>query len=744
MTDWLSKYTHISKVNYHDDRVEVCIHDYGQLHTFIQDFTKDYKLKSVYDYLKSEFDPTEQYRIKTTQGDTVILYLEDTPLLHAYKSAYQVLVHETLPIKGVLFFDWLVQHTTPLKSYTNKVILKGDRQFNQSIQLQSVRDLYEVMDVLPLTLQGSHIKVKQTNEVERYINQHHWRVGDRYYIKGKGAYYLPFTVEIEDDEFMRWLKGMVMTPGRLLEFYIRGNELDIDIKGKNDFMWFIGRVTQDLGTQDLLRQVITQFRVGRTYTFKHLQYTIHIKHAWVDHNIHYAESVYTLVTHYDFRVATHKSHLVMIYYQILEDSQYNPHTQGITLKGYLYAELGVSQELLVGKLQELGVDTYATKWDDVGDVLPITFTVGGIRINSPYKRIYNNQFKRGYYPSYYLRPIYQTPLKESYLNPYILNEGRPNQLSASVELLQLNDLEGQSKAIEGIIDQLELDFLVSDIDIKGTQPKDMSKLPLIERVKNLPHVRDVGYTEDSSRLEVHLMQTGGVITITLNQFTQDREVLYAIIKQVAQPITDPQLRDVLQLVLSVFEQSEWVKEFKEDEGYQTIWLNYLERVLTHAQLTMATGVGYQELLDILNTMPVVQKQESTDLSDLLGFSVSEDIGQPTTLEGTLEQDDDEQDDEGFSADDLIAGLNIDGFGLDLPNDSHLDKFVYEDTEDLGETDTQGTQIVRTSLGGLLTSLVSDDLGEPDEIDEPDEPDEIDEPDLLTNKAFDPMDLSNLI
>ena len=578
VVEWLKTKALYASYTINKEIITVTLTDWVYLNTWYKEFTEEFGLGAIYEYVLENFDPTQAYKVRVGVY-TVIIKVKEDPRRAAYDRVYNYVSPGLSGSKSVEYYSWVVYHTT-LVEQKGTYYLLGDKEFNRVVTTISSEDIYEVQKLFPrITLDGLTLRLPYLEGMTGIMDELGWNINNQYYVLGTNGYYLPFSLELELAEVVEWILSIPRKYGRHLTHRSDGKYIEVDVHGRDDFLWLANQFRKDLGNGGFLVQLLTQFRVGAYYTVTHKDYTVKFKHTWTRRNIRYAELVYDLTHKSDFSFVTGVSNAVLLYYRILKDSYYDKETDSLRLKGYLFGELGITVDDVVGDLEQVRVDVYQEAEGAYGEPLPMIYSYGGINIQTPYKIIREGEHKHETYPVT-LPPLYATePVEEAYINAYIMGEERrkaeathtPDEVLITTQHTQ-NKVNKEEVTIT--LPDLEDTFQLKDT---GVPYKQGEKLPYVSSIES-DLLADGVYT---------VTYIGGEqVSITCQQTEGDDLYvkLYGLVayKQEGGSLVGVQ-EDSIKVLRAVFnEQPLEELTYEAPERFIEEWHNYLRKLTTLA------------------------------------------------------------------------------------------------------------------------------------------------------------------
>lgn len=647
MYDWLDKNKGRVRHTYKEGVHTLMVTDYEQTYYVIKDLCDRYYLTGVYHYLTKYFDPTQTY-VVTLRDETAEIVVDKTESVYKLNQLFNYLNDEGLIGHGIEDFNWLVQNTRLRVTNKGQTVFEGTDEFNRVLRLHSVKEVMSLIDTIPyLTMKGINLHAVLTDEVRRDLIKRGWYIKGEFRPVSLNHYILPFDLELEEDELLNWLNETRLTMGRYLDYDYTDEDVYVNIKGKNDYIWFLNKVGKDLGNSRPLMDAIQHFTIQGESEFRHSKRVVHVVHEWAVNNIDYMRSVDRLIKRVDFTVATGKKIYAAMFYQVLKDSQYDRESQSLVLADYLYSDLGILQDSVVGDYIEVGVDIYAQTESDYGELEYITQDIQGVCVATPYKRIHDGKLTQPH--KYVLLPRYRLPkVDEAYINSYIMRETRPyNQERYEREQLQLHSLEAiQSQYNITGKEELDINVFMDDIPWDQLNYKKPRYLNLKDRLLNIPYISEV---KIDGRDTVVDYTSGKPVSIRRYDDMRDEDILIQAIYQTSNIIDNKQEIDIAMLVLSVFEQINWTPVFKyDDDEYNKVWEDHLLDLVGKATTYYYTGLGYTDVLNLMTYYPKTSESQA-DMDTInkelesLGFVFNEDK-QDNLEKGTEDNDTDKSDD----------------------------------------------------------------------------------------------------
>lgn len=619
--EWLQEQTDYTTYTVEGKTVTVTLTDWVYISTWYKEFTSEFGLERVYEHLLEKFDPKQTYSLRVGEY-TLIIKLKDEPQKAVYDRVYNHVSPGLSGAYSVEYYSWIVHHTTVVNQGGNYYLL-GDREFNQVVLSISIEDIYEVQKLFPrMILDGFTIRLPYIEDMTSVMDDLGWNINNKYYVLGSHGYYLPFDLELELAEVVEWVLDISRRYGRHITHNINGKHVDVNVHGRDDFLWLAEQFRKDLGNSSFLMQLIGHFRVGAYYTVKHKDYTVRFRHWWTRRNIRYAELVQDLINVYDFSLVTGIKNKVLLYYRVLKDSQYDSLTDSLKLKGYLYGELGILEDDVAGSLSEIRVDIYQETPGSYGEPLPMIYSYAGINIQTPYKIIRDGVYRLDYYPVA-LPPHYATPpIQEAYINAYIMGEERRKLegYTDSDDLIITTQIS-QPKSISKVSDSfsVELPEVSKDFTLKTDDS-------VYKQVEQIPYISSIIQFGDSWTVTYI---GGEQLTITLSGGqTEEQNALdlygAAVFKQESLELSETQ-HEVINILQAVFNGTTFKPiQYQPDEGYQEEWANYLTNLVKLSLQVQQTQQysDVQALEQIIKQYPdyelLAQLQESQgSLNDLM-------------------------------------------------------------------------------------------------------------------------------
>lgn len=634
--EWLNKYGDYASYVIEDKTITVTLTEWVYINTFYKEFTGEFGLENVYDYLLEKFDPKQAYKLRV--GDTTfIIKLKDGAERSAYDRVYQYVSPRLCGAHSVEYYSWVVYHTLLVRQ-GDSYYLQGDKEFNQVVLGISIEDIYEVQKLFPqLVLDGFTIRLPYLEDMIKVMDDLGWNINNKYHVLGTHGYYLPFDLELELAEVVEWVLDIGRKYGRHITYNIDGKIVDVNVHGRDDFLWMAEQFRKDLGNSSFLIQLIGQFRVGAYYTVKHNDYTIRFRHWWTRRNIRYAELVQDLINVYDFSLVTGIKNKVLLYYRVLKDSQYDSLTDSLKLKGYLYGELGILEDDVARSLSEIRVDIYQETPESYGEPLPMIYSYAGINIQTPYKIIRDGVFRLEHYPIA-LPPHYETePIQEPYINAYIMGEER-RKIGGYTDTddMVITTQNTQQKTGNKVPDNWDITLpeLSDDFTIKTDDS-------IYKQVEQLPYISSIVQFGDSWTVTY----IGGEqinITLTEEGLTDEQQAkaVYgaAVFKQEQLTLSEEQ-QEVINILRAVFSGETFKPiSYQPDESYQEDWDNYLTQVVKIALKAQKT----QQYSDVLALEQIVKQYPDYDLLDQLSKDTSQDTFNLDDIMGMFGQSNDEE------------------------------------------------------------------------------------------------------
>ena len=634
--EWLKEKTDYTTYTVEGKTITVTLTDWVYVSTWYKEFTSEFGLERVYEHLLEKFDPKQTYSLRVGEY-TLIIKLKDEPQKAVYDRVYNHVSSELSGSYSVEYYSWIVHHTTVVNQGGNYYLL-GDREFNQVVLSISIDDIYEVKKLFPMMeLDGFTIRLPYIEDMTSVMDDLGWNINNKYYVLGTHGYYLPFELELELAEVVEWVLDISRRYGRHITHNINGKHVDVNVHGRDDFLWLADQFRKDLGNSSFLMQLIGHFRVGAYYTVKHKDYTVRFRHWWTRRNIRYAELVQDLINVYDFSLVTGIKNKVLLYYRVLKDSQYDSLTDSLKLKGYLYGELGILEDDVARSLSEIRVDIYQETPESYGEPLPMIYSYAGINIQTPYKIIRDGVFRLEHYPIA-LPPHYETePIQEPYINAYIMGEER-RKLEGYTDSddLVITTQNTQQKTGNKIPDNWDITLpeLSDDFTIKTDDS-------IYKQVEQLPYISSIVQFGDSWTVTY----IGGEqvnITLTEEGLTDEQQAkaVYgaAVFKQEQLTLSEEQ-QEVINILRAVFSGETFNPiSYQPDESYQEDWANYLTQVVKIALKAQKT----QQYSDVLALEQIVKQYPDYDLLDQLSKDTSQDTFNLDDIMGMFEQSNDEE------------------------------------------------------------------------------------------------------
>lgn len=565
LLEWLDNNKKGLTYQVNKQEVTITLTDLANIDKWYRSLTDEYEVGNIYTYLLKSFDPGEHYKL-TLGGYVTIIKVKESKEREAYDRVFKYISDGLYEQHSIEVYSWLVRHTE-LVDQSGVYYLKGDKEFNQVVTPVSIDGLYEVQRVFPrVELSGLTFKLPYIDGMTQIMDELGWNINNEYYVLGSHGYYLPFGLELDLAEVIEWVLGVGRKHGRHITHQIQGKHIHVRVKGKDDFVWLAQQFRQDLGNSDFLMMVLTKFKLGANYTVKHKEYTLTFSHYWVSRNIRYAEQIHNLTKEYNFELATGIKHPTLLYYRVLKDSSYDSLTDSVKLKGYLYGELGIRKEDVVGDLEEVYVDVFQDNEDAYGEPVPLIYSYAGINIQTPFKIIEEGVFKLDVY-RLYTPPIYDTePILEPYINAYIMGEERRVIQHYAAEedvLIQTTHRD------EGLV-QDDFDIELPDITTVYKSQQDTS---LLARITKIPYVQSAVQLE---KTWVVTYTTGGQVILQYDTYTTDEDILVRVLHRKERDELNTQQKDILNVIQAVFYRGE-LQDFKYQppKDFKEEWEAYL-------------------------------------------------------------------------------------------------------------------------------------------------------------------------
>lgn len=652
VVEWLKTKEKYASYTIDKGVITVTLTDLVYLSTWYKEFTDEFGLGAIYDYVLEKFDPTQAYKVKVGNY-TVIIKLKDDPIRLAYDRVFNYVSPGLIGAYSVEYYSWVVYHTTVINQSKGKYLL-GDKEFNRVVVTISSEDIYEVQKKFPrIELDGLTLRLPYLDGMTGIMDELGWNINNHYHVLGSNGYYLPFTLKLELAEVIEWLLGVRRKHGRYITHSSEGKFVVVEVHGRDDFLWLANQLRKDLGNSNFLAQLLTHFRVGAYYTVKHKDYTIQFKHTWTRRNIRYAELVHDLTYKSDFSLVTGVSNPVLLYYRILKDSYYDKQTDSLRLKGYLFGELGITVDKVVGDLEQVRVDVYQETDGAYGQPLPMIYSYGGINIQTPYKIIRDGVHQLECYPVA-LPPYYDTePIEEPYINAYIMGEERRKPVGThnteDIVILPQQHITTNTNTLNKIDE--ELDIILPELEDGFTvkQHTDSSK-QAYKQSESLPYVSSVSQNGIGSYTVTYIGGEQLTVTLTEQQQESTNQHLYGLVafKQVGQELTQTQ-QEVIYILRAVFNQEELpLLTYAPPQQYQEEWEGYLKQLVTLA-------------------IRVTKTKQYTAIQAL-----EQHISQYPDYERLLQLETESESEEGLSLTDFMDLLSQDGLtNQDEPNQSQV-------------------------------------------------------------------------
>lgn len=594
------------------NEVELIVNNYSRL----LDVLNELGISAlVYTYLNSHFSPIETYLLKIGE-EKIKLSLNKEFGLDVYHQIYESIVENKIKPKGLKTFLWLVEHTEAVVTPKHrKYILYGDEEFNEAVMSLSMNELIEILGTYPyLNFDNERVHAVQTEQIIRLFDSKDWNFDGQYVLVSKLGYLLPFEVLIEWDEVLEWAQSIAKSINHRITYEMYQRDLHIFVNGKNDWQWVLNSLNKRLGVSEPAMAMVTNFSLKEQVEFTAYGRHVVIHNRWLMENKNYAQDVLRLVENVDFSFATKKKFLFSNYFTVLENSQYDAQRGILYLEDYLYGELNLRKSDITEGLYEVSPDHYKKDEEDFGDVEPITSEIHGVRVATPFKRVYNNRFEYAFYPIRWFRRYNVPPVRESYLNPYIMNESRPYNKKKVDEAIQR---QGYLKQEDLVWDEL-IDYFVEE---SGNIP--MFRMVkrfdgLVERVENVPGV------SQCRENNTHYIVTQDGHNLTYSKDLEENDILQRVVLNKEDAITEEDERDIAGLLIAIYEQGRYKSVSKREDS---VWYEYLQKIVTRASEYYYVHIGRVQLFKLLDYPPASPEELVASETDTIfkEFSINQEV-----------------------------------------------------------------------------------------------------------------------
>lgn len=600
MIDWRKIDVHTTKVQCKDG-IDLYINNYSAVQDILEELNIN---KKAYSYIVREFLPIERYKVRVGD-DIVTVKLNKDFGLESYNKTYTYLIEQGIKPKGLDTFLWLVDHTDLLElSYDNQILV-GDEEFNAMVRGDATLEVVEIIKDIPgLRLEKDKLKAFYSNQMDNYFTRNNLKVAGEYILVSKGGYELPFIVDVERDELIEWIADLTELVNHNIKCSVQGNKVLIRTFGKMDWLHVLIQLYKVLKVQEPIRKETQDFKLTPEITFTYGKWDVTIVNSWLDLNKRYAMDLLQLVKTTDFSFVSEKKTLYGNYYKLLGDSKYDKDQHILSIGEVYYAELGIQKEDVVKDLTEVSMDIYKEFETDVGDIVPITHNINKVKIATPYYKVKDNHFKYAYYPNITLDNYTIEPIQESYLHQYIMNEPR----LYDEYKLATEGAKADFEAVKTIDWQVIFELLLKDLRKADFTVRRKPFNSVRDRLLNLPSVLSI--KEDEQR-KVWCV-TKGFKEIELSTELDDIDLLSRVIYDTKDEVTQDYKKEVVNLLLAIFEQRTWKPTLDRDD---TLWQDYLESIIGLGSSAYYNNIWTDELTEKIKEPPLTEEEWKSVMSN---------------------------------------------------------------------------------------------------------------------------------